>query len=188
MQSWGYKMVREILVSIMIFLLLFIGNVNVSESFDVTGQNATQAQSPMEITLNGIYIKELFNLSREELISRLGEIYGEGTTAIEKSHIIFPVLFYKDEGLTFVFGAGKVGYIEVVRDSNIKGINVNGADPGMNFEEIYDKLGETEVYETWIASKTLKAYEIHYVIDGLKYKFLSRYKDGRASKLIITED
>ncbi|MBP2639336.1 MAG: hypothetical protein H6Q66_287 [Firmicutes bacterium] len=187
MQNGVHKK-NNVLVMTMIFLLLLIGNVNISESSGVTGHSDTQTQISLENTFDGTYFKEMLYLAKEELISRLGENYLEGTTAIEKSHIIFPLLFYKDLGLTFVFSAGKVERIEVCEETNIKGININDAKPGMNFEEIRYKLGEAEVNETWKATKAIKAYEIHYVVDGLQYKFMSGYKDGRASKLIISED
>jgi hypothetical protein len=187
MQSKGYKRNR-VIVLITIFLLLLVGNVNISESSDATTHSNAQMQNLMEPTLNGTYFKALFNLSKEELISRFGENYIEGTTTVEKSHIILPCLYYKDLGLTFILGDGMVRYIRIYSETNNKGINVNGAKPGMNFEEICNKLGEAEVNETWEATKTIKAYEIHYGIDGLVYKFLSRYQDGRASKLIITDD
>ena len=164
MQSAIYKMNRVMLLTT-ILLLLIVGSINVCKASDA---NITQAQSPQEAALDGIYFKEMFHLSKEELISRLGEPHVEGTTAIEKSHIILPCLFYHDLGVTFILGGGAVRYIKIVSETNIKDININDAKPGMNFEEIRYKLGEAEVNETWEASKTIKIYEMHYVITGLK--------------------
>lgn len=44
------------------------------------GQAVTQKESIQNTILNGNCFKEVFNLSREEVISRFGEIYEEGTT------------------------------------------------------------------------------------------------------------
>ena len=147
------------------------------------GNQAAPAESKC---LDSKFFKEMINLSKDELISRLGENYIEGTLAIEKSHIILPCLFYRDLGLTFVLGGGEVRYINVGTEINIRGIAINKR--GMNFDEIRAKLGEAEVNETWKATRLIKSYEIHYVDDGLKYTFLSLYKDGRATELIISED
>ncbi len=147
------------------------------------GNQAAPAESNR---LDSKFFKEMLNLSKDELISRLGENYIEATTAVEKSHIIFPCIIYKDLGLTLVLGGGMVGYIIVNTEINIRGVVINKL--GMNFEEIRARLGEAEVNETWKATRLIKSYEIHYVVDGLKYTFLSLYKDGRATELIISED
>lgn len=99
--------------------------------------------------------------------------------------MIFPTISYKDLGVTFVLGSGAVRYVLIDTVTHVNDIAIN---PGMNLAEICDRLGAAEVNETWKAAKTIKVYEIHYVIDGLKYKFLSRHQDGKVSELVITED
>lgn len=136
-------------------------------------------------------IKKYFSLTKDELIKQLGGNFQKITTSIEKSSMIFPAVYYKDIGLTFVFGiddgSSNPQYIIVNKETNIKEINIKGAMPEMSFEEVQKKLGETKINETWISTKDKVAFEIHYLIDGLTYKFVSIYQDGRASQLIITD-
>ncbi|QGQ98821.1 hypothetical protein EHS13_30055 [Paenibacillus psychroresistens] len=85
-------------------------------------------------------------MSKQDPINSLGKGFQEGTTSIEKSHLIFPILFYQTLGLTFVFGnqesSSKVMHIMVNSDVDINNININGAIPGMSFVEAESKLGQ----------------------------------------------
>lgn len=180
-------MFKRIVVLLTVLSLLIGGNLAVGQASGAQNNDAIQEQNPEMNLYDGKYLKQFFSLTKEELISRLGDNYSEGRTTIERSYFSHPYIFYEELGLFFM-DPGKVWRIEISNGANINEIYIQGVKPGMGLEEIRDKLGNVEIAETWIVTDAIKAYEINCVIDGLKYTFLSRYKDGRWPILIITEE
>lgn len=149
-----------------------------------------------EKILDDLELKEITKYFDMEMSEILEEITGElsddfDTIPILESHLFFPYLFDETLGLTFVFN-NKVDdsnpiYLIVTCESNVQDINVLGARPGMNFVQIKEVLGETEVTKTWLANEDNIAYQLLFKKDKIDYRFISYNENGDDSILYISK-
>lgn len=137
-------------------------------------------------------IKEYLGMKMSEILNEIGGTVSvdNGTLSIMKSHMFFPSTFSKELGISFIFPNDFEDltpiYLLVTEESNIKNINVLGAKPGMDFNEIRGKLGDIEVTKTWIANEDNVAYELYYQSENVEYRFLSYDEQGTDSVLYIS--
>jgi hypothetical protein len=123
------------------------------------------------------------DMRRSELISTLGA-YSEGTLAFDESHMVFPVITFNN-GLTFYIGNSESS--TPTRISCSEEISIRGVNRGMNFLQVQEQLGQTDIIETWIANEHVSAYKIQYDLDELHLEFISYEKDGFGSDMIISK-
>lgn len=119
------------------------------------------------------------SLTKSEILNKLGksyEIVPAGAEGLEEGY------YYKALGLTFTFDESSNNVSEILCEDTV---SINGAKAGMNFKQIQEKLGKTQVKDTWVEVPENKAYEIVYSIDNCMVKFLSFSKDGSKSVLHI---
>ena len=144
-----------------------------------TINNAVQGNNGKKQSVDTIP-KDLFSyvvLTKKEVLNKLGMKYKIVQTGAEGSYEGYE---YESLGLTFVFEAGKVAWIDC--DEKVK---ISGAKTGMNFMQIFTKLGEAKVVDTWFETEDNKAYKIEYIIQNCKVVFFSFNKDGTESELSI---
>ena len=149
-----------------------------------------------EEILDNLELKEITKYFDMEMSEILEETTGElsddfDTIPILESHLFFPYLFDETLGLTFVFN-NRVDdsnpiYLIVTCESNVQDINVLGARPGMNFVQIKEVLGETEVTKTWLANEDNIAYQLLFKKDNINYRFISYDENGDNSILYISK-
>ncbi|MBD3920895.1 hypothetical protein H8B09_19165 [Paenibacillus sp. PR3] len=134
-------------------------------------------------------INQYTHIKRDDALSRSEGDASEDTTAIMESHMTFPSVFVLDLGITLVYpdysDDSLPAYIAINSETNLNNISINGALPGMKFEEIKNRLGDEEVKKSWISSEDVTAYKLEYVLNGITYSFQSYAEDGEASELYI---
>lgn len=132
-------------------------------------------------------LKQYLNMKMSGVMETFDADLGPGTLTIMESYMVFPAIYAESLGLTFIFPSDfedlRPLYIEV----NSNNVSINGAEPGMNFGEIMDKLGG-QVTETWIANEECIYYQIVYKTDGLVYHFVSHDEEGTYTWLYVSLD
>lgn len=135
-------------------------------------------------------LKQYLNMKMSEIEEAFGEEIC-GTEAIMESHMVSPCIFIEGLGLTFIFPNDfedlKPLFLEVGGESYRNNISIKGVIPGMDFDEIMDKLGG-QVSQTWIANEECIYYQIVYKTDGLVYQFVSYDEEGSYTWLYISLD
>ena len=161
-------------------------------SAELTTETPSPVPSPAisaELTTDDL--KYYLDLKMSEVLETYDAEMGPGTLAVMESHMVFPCAFVESLGLTFIFPDDfddlKPIYINVGGESYLENISIKGANPGMDFSEIMDKLN-SPVTETWIANEDCVYYQIVYKMDGLVYQFVSYDEEGTAVELYISRD
>jgi len=118
------------------------------------------------------------------------ELSKEGDTlAIIGSSMFFPYVYDEKNGITLIYPNNEIEnrarYI-IIDENNCTDFNIDGAKPGMNFDEIQHFLGELNITETWIANKENIAYSMNKQIGNILYQFVSLNPDGKDSVLYIS--
>lgn len=173
-------------------------------SSDITAQNqsvkATEKPSNVEEASLSSPVKSaeistqklsyFLNSKRSEILKEVGDQIENGTVSIMESHMVFPVIYVKDLGLTFVFPNEIDDFsptnIVVNKETNFKDVNIKGAKPGMDFKEIMSKIGTSQVVKTWFSNEDNVAYKLDYAVEDLVYSFVSYDEQGKESQLYIT--
>jgi hypothetical protein len=175
---------KKFIIILMITLFIVIltsscGNLSGVEN----SRMISTVSSQLNEEISEEYILGLLDMTNTEIKGKLGK-YEEGIMAMEESHMIFPVLSFTN-GLTFYFSNGedtkplKVECSENVTFKNIKG--------GMDFSQVQEHLGGTEIIETWIGNEEVIAYKIQYGVGKLLIEFISYERNGEASSMLISK-
>lgn len=190
-----------VIVAMLIFAVMLLTACGIQQnSNSVDENNATQKLNSSEVSsqnptvksteISTQEIKQFLNSVRSNVLKVVGNQTENGTVSIMESHIIFPFTFAKDLGLTFVFPNETENFsptcIIVNKETNLKDVNIKGAKPGMDFKEIMDKMGNSQVVKTWFSNEDNIAYKIDYVVDGVVYSFVSYDEQGKESQLYIS--
>lgn len=122
-------------------------------------------------------ISELFDLSKDDVLKRLGDKYEIVPAGAEGA---FEGYYFEDKGITVVFDMDTLNWINC--KSNV---DLNGAQAGMNFSQIQEKLGKAEVQETWFEVPENKAYELIYELHNCDVSFLAFSKEGEDTTVWI---
>jgi len=132
-------------------------------------------------------IENFFNMTKNEVIKQLGENYKLVHTGAEGTYEGY---YYERYGLTFIFEYNDA----VIGIEGSEKYCINGASPGMRFEQIQEHLGPSKIIETWIGNPELfgnpdfATYMIEYRIGKCKYSFYSLEHNGNDSWLSIIMD
>jgi hypothetical protein len=141
-------------------------------------------QDPFEI------IHQLLSLKWSDALKMAKLDDSECRTTRMESHMPFPCVFVEDIKITIIYGNAFDDYppLALLLQSDTRNdlLNAIKAKPDMKFEEIKKLMGDQEVRKTWISSEDSTAYELAYVINGLKFSFQSYEEDGEASGLYIS--
>ena len=118
-------------------------------------------------------IDRFFGMTKDDVIRYLGNEYKEVGAGAENTYDGY---YYDNYGLTFVFNS-LINYEEeevvgIEADANF---DVDGARAGMDFAQIQDYLGKTEIIETWIGN-----LELHQIGDPDYVTFMIRYHLGKS--------
>lgn len=124
-------------------------------------------------------VDRFFDMTKDEVIKLFGDNYEVVGAGAEGSYEGY---YYKNYGLTFVFQYSD----DVIGIDTDDKFDINGARTGMNFAQIQEHLGETEVIETWMEAPENIVYEVVYFIGKCKYIFYSVEFNGDNSWLFIT--
>lgn len=156
--------------------------VTPNKAADSTQKGDTQPPKAPTITIVPNDLFSYFSLTRDQVIQKFGKTFETVDTGFEKSCTGF---YYKNAGLIFTFDDeenpnSKVAWIDCTQD-----IEINGAKSGMNFEQVQEKLGATQINEVSIKGLSQKLYELNYVINDCLITFRSDYKDGKSAILNI---
>ena len=159
---------------------------SIDKSTEVAGMsdnsNTTATTEPTQATIsqdkiqNNSYISKdellgLFKLKKPDILKKLGDNYKIVLCGAEASYDGYR---YKEFGIVIAFDFDDtIAFIDC--DENV---NIDGARTGMNFTEIQEKLGKSEVKETWIETPEHKAFEITYIMGDCIIRFMSQEKDG----------
>lgn len=189
-----------VIVPMLIFALMILTSCGIQQNSNSTIENNTTQKpnssevssqiSTVKSTETSIQaLKQFLNSTRSNILKVVGNQTENGTVSITESHMLFPFTFAKDLGLTFVFPNETDDftptYIIVNKETNLKDVNIKGAKPGMDFKEIMDKMGKSQVVKTWISNENKVAYKLEYVDDGVVYSFVSYDEQGKESQLYI---
>jgi hypothetical protein len=91
-----------------------------------------------------INLNKFINLTKKQIIKKIGNEYEEIETGAEMSSI---GLFYKKYGMTIVFDENS-NYIDYIECN--KNFDFLGAKAGMKYKEIFVYLGEKRIKETYV--------------------------------------
>jgi hypothetical protein len=176
---------KKRLILVFVSIVLTIGGCSLREKSEVN-VSGTQGDTLSSTKVESVEIEkefafvskienvcDLMDLKKDELLERFGddfEIVPEGGEGSEEGYR------YEQLGLTFVF-EGADNHIAWVSCS--EKVDINGARTGMDFEQIQEKLGITEINDTFIETPEHKAYEINYKIGDCTVNFFSQDKDGK---------
>lgn len=148
-----------------------------------------------EISGNELPLKDVtkyLNMKKSEILEETSGVLSDDVDSISmiQSHLIFPYIFDDKLGLTFVFN-NKIDnsnpiYLIVTSESNVRNINILGARPGMNFEQIKEVLGEIEVTKIWLGNEDNLAYSLSFKKDNKEFQFISYEENGENSILFIS--
>ncbi len=142
---------------------------NINSSNSETTVIAETTQNTGSITKNQLL--DLFKLKKDEVIKKLGDKYDIVFAGAEGSYEGYD---YKELGIIVCFDSDDtIAFI----DCDEK-VSIDGARTGMSFAQIQEKLGTSEVKETWIETPENKTYEIAYIMDNCVISFISTDKDG----------
>lgn len=170
-------------------------NNNINKNTELEKKNNSQSAQISFDKLTEVSVKELtqlLHLKKSEIMKIVGNQNESGTMSIMESHMIFPFIFSKQLGLTFIF-PNEIDdfnpiYIYINKETNVKNVGVKGAKPGMSFKEIVDKLGEGQIEQTWVSNEDNLIYKLDIQIDGIVYRFVSYDETGEDSQLYICLD
>lgn len=132
-----------------------------------------------------IDIAELLNLSKDDLLEKY-----KGCLELVRQDLNYEEYYNYDMDVYIVcysdrFNEGYfVKYIELQRDK----ISFNGVTQNMNFEQVMDVLGETEILTVEDGLPGLCSYEIRYQYNDINLRIYSWEKDGRDGILISIVD
>lgn len=152
-------------------------------SASIKTSESTKVEIQKDNTQGSSYISKdvllsLFKLKKDDILIKLGNTYKLVPAGAEGSYDGY---WYKELGITIAFDADdSIAFIDC--DKNV---NIDGARAGMNFRQIQEKLGKSEVKETWIETPENKAYEITYTKDNCTISFVSAEKDGTDCNLSL---
>lgn len=138
-------------------------------------------------------LKQYLGQTRAETLTGIGKgADTSGTLALMESHMTFPLVWIEDLGLTLIFGTEYPDveplYILVCSETKALDVDLKGAQPGMEFKQIMNLLGDSEVTNTWIAYEECTAYRLDYRFEGLVWSFVSYDVTGAGSGLYIQLD
>jgi hypothetical protein len=153
------------------------GNGHTEETINITPDN----------------IDRFFGMTKDDVIRYLGNEYKEVGAGAENTYDGY---YYVSHGLTFVFN-GLISYDqkEVIEIEDDAKFDVDGARAGMDFTQIQEFLGKTEIIETWIGNLELHqmgdpdfvTFMINYTLGKSEYSFYSLTSDGNNAWLVIRE-
>ena len=98
---------------------------------------------------------------------------------------------YKSQGSTLTFSNGLTFYELSKNESKTtlikcnNNVDIMGIKNGMTFAQVQSVLGKTKIIETYIGTKTNKAYKIQYTYGKDLLKVISTNKDGKDSFIEI---
>jgi len=117
-------------------------------------------------------IDELLTMSREEIIKKLGPDYSVEPVGPEGA---LDGYYYENLGMAFAFYADSdiPDFIECYPNFKIHGVGI-----GSLFSEIMEALGDTEIFETWLAHPDDKAFIVYYQLGDAMYSFVAFEEDG----------
>ena len=117
-------------------------------------------------------IDGFLTMSREEIIKKLGPDYSVEFVGPEGA---LDGYYYEDLGMAFAFYADSdiPDFIECYPNFKIYGVGI-----GSLFPEIVEALGDTEVFETWLAHPDDKAFIAYYQLGDAMYSFVAFEEDG----------
>lgn len=154
------------------------------------GKKHSQSSALKPAMISMLEIKQFLNSKKSDILKAAGSQIENGTISVMESHMLFPFIFAKDLGLTFVFPNETDDispiYVVVNKETNFNDVNIKGAKPGMNFMDIRDRIGDGQVVKTWFSNEDNIAYKLDYVVDGMVYSFVSYDEQGQESQLYIT--
>ncbi|TQR38698.1 hypothetical protein [Brevibacillus brevis] len=163
--------------------------VNKTEGFINT---VNQASDTKTTDLSTEELKQYLNAKKSDIPTITEKDNETGTISVMESHMVFPFVFVKSLGISFIFPNDtddiNPTYLNVNKATNIRNINVKGAMPGMNFKDIISKLENAQVKKTWISTEDNVAYKIDYKLDDVVYTFISSDELGNESQLFISLD
>lgn len=157
---------------------MITSNLETTVSIETTQTTEEQESIQNTGSITKDDLLSLFKLKKDEVIKKLGDKYDIVFTGAEGSYEGYE---YKELGITVCFDSDDtIAFI----DCDEK-VSIDGARTGMSFAQIQEKLGKSEVKETWIETPENKAYEITYTVDNCVISFLSIDKDGTDCGLSI---
>ncbi|WP_035985186.1 MULTISPECIES: hypothetical protein [Bacillales] len=151
-----------------------------------------QASNTKTTDLSSKELKQYLNSTKSNISAITEKDNETGTSSVMESHMVFPFVFVKSLGVSFIFPNDtddiNPTYLNVNKATNIRNVNVKGAMPGMNFIDIMSKLENVQVKKTWVSTEDNVAYKIDYKLDGVVYTFISSDELGNESQLFISLD
>lgn len=158
----------------------------------VTPTNVPQVVDDKDAEISIDNLKAYLNTSKADILKTTGSKDESDTISIVESHMVFPCIFSKEVGLTFVFpdysDEAEPVCIIVNQHSNKNNVNLKGAKPGMLFKEIKSILGDKPITKSWISTEDNTVYKVDYTLDGLLFSFVSYDQDGNNTELYISSD
>ncbi len=124
---------------------------------------------------------EYFSLTKDEIISKFGSNYEIVPAGAEACFVGYT---YADIGMSFVFDPSETDGLLCWIDCDEQ-IDINGAKSGMDFAQIQNILGKTQIHDAFIETPDHPCYFIEYEINGCNYNFMSFNYDGSPSWLTI---
>ena len=136
------------------------------------------------------YIKMLLDMTKEEVMDRFGISYyyeyaiGEEYELIDTGIDEYKGYYFEKSGFTFAFEDNESVAFIIVSEIN----ELSGVYAGMDFSQVQNCLGVTEIIESYNEALARKEYCINYVIDGCIYTFMSFQQNGSDSTLLVTKE
>jgi len=147
---------------------LFFATLDFPEAYVLTP--VVRSETTDELLIE--QIDEFLAMSREEIIKKLGPDYSVEPVGPEGA---LDGYYYEDLGMAFAFYADSdmPDFIECYPNFRIRGVGI-----GSLFSEIMEALGNTEIFETWLAHPDDKGFIVYYLLGGATYSFVAFEIDG----------